>query len=216
MLAEGGKKMRMNLPLHEVEIPKRAVSPLRRIEVDPETDCWNWTGHAVKGYARVSWNRQHILVHRWIFARYVRPLKDGEEVHHKCRNSLCINPAHLEALYDAYHTWVTLRDNGRLGRCSKLVKECIYEPMERVTIQCFTGVVVCVFPTYVTLRLDDDEEIDIEVPWCPKKKRTRKKKRFSSTTPGAGQSRPTVARASTSKLPRTRAAAHTALPAPIR
>lgn len=63
--------------------------------------CWEWTGSTSAGYGRVSAGGRdggQIIVHRWMCERANGPIPDGFQVDHLCRNSLCVNPAHLEAV----------------------------------------------------------------------------------------------------------------------
>jgi hypothetical protein len=84
-----------------------AISLLLRTRRDG--DCLVWTGAAQSsGYGSVGvGNRKTALVHRVIFELTHGPIPDGQQVDHVkalgCRNRLCINPAHLEA--------VTAREN---------------------------------------------------------------------------------------------------------
>ena len=71
-----------------------------RIEVDAETGCWNWTGSdkSKAGYCRFFVEGKRVLVHRWAYEYFVGPIPEGWTVHHKCVNTSCSNPDHLEAL----------------------------------------------------------------------------------------------------------------------
>lgn len=60
-------------------------------------DCWPWRGCTVnaQGYGKLNIAGQMVLAHRYSYA-LVRPIPDGLELDHICRNPLCVNPAHLE------------------------------------------------------------------------------------------------------------------------
>lgn len=68
--------------------------------VDEATGCWNWRGGvAGNGYGSVRVpHGPQMGAHRaaWIVAN--GPVPDGLQIDHLCRNPLCINPAHLEAV----------------------------------------------------------------------------------------------------------------------
>jgi hypothetical protein len=56
-------------------------------------DCWMWI--AVKdrdGYGTI--NNQ--LAHRRSYMAFVGPIPDGYHLDHLCRNTACVNPAHLD------------------------------------------------------------------------------------------------------------------------
>lgn len=69
--------------------------------------CWLWTGatRAAKSarYGHISVRGKMILVHRAAYEAFKGPIPTGLTVDHVCRNTLCCNPAHLDA--------VTLREN---------------------------------------------------------------------------------------------------------
>ena len=67
--------------------------------------CWLFTGaKSQKGYGVVSrpptidGAKQSILAHRIIFEDEHGPIADGLELDHLCRNTMCCNPLHLEAV----------------------------------------------------------------------------------------------------------------------
>jgi len=69
--------------------------------VDPETDCWNWTGRGSTrkgGYGLISNGaaRSSIPAHVFVYEQVVGPVPDGMELDHTCENKACVNPAHLE------------------------------------------------------------------------------------------------------------------------
>ena len=80
--------------------------------------CWEWQGtksisHSGKGSAYGVVIREgvkpekRVLVHRLVYSMLVGPIPEGLTIDHLCRNTLCVNPVHLEA--------VTSRENTRRG-----------------------------------------------------------------------------------------------------
>ena len=70
--------------------------------------CWEWGGGVVSsGYGRVGIDGKRKLVHRVAYESIIGPIPDGLQIDHLCRNILCYNPEHLEA--------VTQKENLRRG-----------------------------------------------------------------------------------------------------
>lgn len=75
--------------------------------VDKAGDCWIWTGGKAYGYGSFYDGETKVYAHRWSYQHHVGPITDGLVIDHLCRQPLCVNPEHLEA--------VTNRENLRRG-----------------------------------------------------------------------------------------------------
>lgn len=71
--------------------------------VDAGRGCWNWLHSKAGEYARF---RQG-YAHRFSYELYKGPISDGLVVDHVCRNTMRVNPDHLQI--------VTQKENIRLG-----------------------------------------------------------------------------------------------------
>lgn len=79
-----------------------------RYEVDPN-GCWIWTGATDRhGYGLFSINGTLRAAHRYAYARQNGAIPPELVLDHLCRNTRCVNPAHLEA--------VTSGENVRRGQ----------------------------------------------------------------------------------------------------
>jgi hypothetical protein len=112
----------------EIAKPARRVTPavdrfMAKWALDVATGCWQWNAH-VAGWGYGDFNRGPGLTnqpaHRWAFEHFVRPLAEGEQVHHRCENPRCVNPDHLEAMTLDEHN---LR-HGKAWGVNKAKKEC--------------------------------------------------------------------------------------------
>lgn len=76
--------------------------------VEKGDDCWTWLGRRGGGNARygvLGVNYRRVYAHRFSYELLVGPIPDGLTIDHLCRNTLCVNPDHLEP--------VTLQENIR-------------------------------------------------------------------------------------------------------
>jgi hypothetical protein len=90
------------------------------------TGCWNWTGALNEdGYGQETVKASHtksglssVKAHRMMYQKKYGPIPAGLVLDHKCRNTKCVNPDHLEP--------VTNAENVRRGRSAKLTPEQVY------------------------------------------------------------------------------------------
>ncbi len=80
---------------------------------DGDEGCWRWIGGTVVNpsgvYGRmIDDEHRYRLAHRVSYEHHIGPIPDGLEVDHLCRNTLCVNPKHLEP--------VTKGENQRRGK----------------------------------------------------------------------------------------------------
>lgn len=83
---------------------------------EPNTGCWLWAAHSPNNrYGAMSWRgKKRVLAHIISYQIYVGPIPEGLSIDHKCRNTFCVNPEHLEP--------VTHLENVRRGKeATKLV-----------------------------------------------------------------------------------------------
>ena len=85
---------------NQVSLIDRILSSVNKTDY-----CWLWEGRSsgTLKYPQISVKGRQQMVHRLVYEELVRPLKPGETIDHLCRERMCVNPKHLEA--------VPLRDN---------------------------------------------------------------------------------------------------------
>lgn len=71
-------------------------------KVNKTDACWNWTGAKFyRGYGCFRLNGQSVLAHRVAYELVHGPTPMGLVIDHLCRNTLCVNPDHLEPVTNA-------------------------------------------------------------------------------------------------------------------
>lgn len=83
----------------------------KKISIDRETGCWNWTGALDPDYGMTWYKGRHEKVHRLLYAWLVEPLpmghegrKQGQLDHVVCKNTRCCNPLHVELVTQYVNT----------------------------------------------------------------------------------------------------------------
>lgn len=78
-----------------------------KVDVRGPDDCWPWTASVTgEGYGSISLGTRaegNTHAHRVAYLLDVGPLPVAHDIHHRCGNRRCCNPAHLEALPHALH-----------------------------------------------------------------------------------------------------------------
>lgn len=70
----------------------------QRSEVNSLTGCREWSlTPGAQGYGWACRNAKKVSAHRLAFKTWVGPLKPTDLVRHKCDNTICIEPTHLES-----------------------------------------------------------------------------------------------------------------------
>lgn len=83
----------------KIDIKKRFWDKVKKTN-----KCWNWLGCKTStGYAQIIRNKRLVYVHRLSYEFNIGKIPTGLTIDHKCKNRICVNPKHLEA--------VTLRVN---------------------------------------------------------------------------------------------------------
>ena len=64
-----------------------------------ESACWTWrAGIDSRGYGQFYFRGKNNIAHRIAYELVKGPIPAGLVIDHLCRNPLCVNPAHLEAV----------------------------------------------------------------------------------------------------------------------
>ena len=103
--------------------PERVAKIFRKIEIIPFSGCWIWMGVTNnKGYGRVVDGGKRMVMHRYLYEFFKRPIQDGKQIDHLCRVRCCVNPEHLEQVSSKENTY---RGNGPTS-INRAKTHCIY------------------------------------------------------------------------------------------
>ena len=81
--------------------------------------CWTWEAArgGYKDWYGVFFNgHRMVYAHRWVWEHEVGPIPEGLTIDHLCRNTACVNPAHLEPVPGSENT----------RRATRLITHCRY------------------------------------------------------------------------------------------
>lgn len=88
-------------PEHVTQIDTRGLSVEGKLRAHgwnvTESYCWEWAGsRKSKRYGTLHINGRYLGIHRLAYETWVGPIPEGLVIRHKCDNTWCINPDHLE------------------------------------------------------------------------------------------------------------------------
>lgn len=78
-------------------IQERLVRLMSKVRVVSE--CWEWQGARwgdERRYGQIRWNGHSTNAHRVFYEIFVGPISPNRVLDHLCRNTICVNPHHLE------------------------------------------------------------------------------------------------------------------------
>jgi hypothetical protein len=91
---------------------------------EPNTGCWLWLGCINKqGYGKISWRidgkQFYSYIHRYIFEKLRGSIASGLELDHRCKNTVCCNPYHLEPVTHLVNMrrWIVRDDPDNILLC---------------------------------------------------------------------------------------------------
>lgn len=94
------------------------------VERIPFHTCWEWMGHVMTSRGGLQYGRiasgggvkRMLYAHRVAFELHKGPIPAAMEIDHLCRNTRCVNPAHLEAVTPRVNI---LRSNSVSGHAAR-------------------------------------------------------------------------------------------------
>lgn len=104
---------------------------MEKVQVLPN-DCWLWTGAKKAGrkrkgisplYGAFGLNNKTVNAHVASYLFFKGNIKQGLEIDHLCRNTLCVNPNHLEAVTHSINCKRGLGGEHRKEEC-KTITHC--------------------------------------------------------------------------------------------
>lgn len=101
-------------------MPRLLASPAERIKARVEIDgagCWQWRRKRDReGYGHIKLHGRDLLAHRASYEAFVGVIPAGLTLDHLCRQTGCVNPAHLEPVTNRENI---LRGNGVTAQAAR-------------------------------------------------------------------------------------------------
>jgi hypothetical protein len=97
--------------------------------------CWEWTGAKTeKGYGQFYYTKQNGTrtngrAHRFSYLHFIGSYNPKMIIHHKCRNTSCVNPEHLEVRTNRSNV---LEGSGPTSINARKTKCCLGHPLDAV------------------------------------------------------------------------------------
>lgn len=91
---------------------------MRFVEPEPTSGCWLWIGPLTpNGYGKFWMHGADHAAHRVAYLRWRGPILPGLEIDHRCRVTMCVNPAHLDLVTHAENQrrWIAAKTHCKRG-----------------------------------------------------------------------------------------------------
>lgn len=96
---------------------------LRRI-IEDERGCWRWQGaRDDRGYGILKIGGHKTRAQRLSYRLFIGEIPPGQDIHHRCGNPGCVNPAHLEAVEKSEHVELSANNVTLYNRAKT---HCVY------------------------------------------------------------------------------------------
>jgi len=89
-------------------------------ETGNQTECWEWKRKTKSGYPLARFGKRNILLHRASLEMSEGKPLGVLHAHHKCANTACVNPNHLEPATAADNVLEMLARNSYIARIAEL------------------------------------------------------------------------------------------------
>lgn len=102
------------------------LSGIRERVVVSDAGCWEWQGRVKGGYPYVGLADKTVSVHRIVLEMVLGAPLGVMESHHKCANSVCVNPEHLQ-LVTQYDNVAEMRSRNSLEARIRELEAAVFE-----------------------------------------------------------------------------------------
>jgi hypothetical protein len=92
--------------------------------VEPTGFCWSWTGGTNGRYGQMQYGGSPKMAHRISYELMVGEIPTGMVIDHLCRNTLCVNPDHLEPVTQKINIERSIRIPSRYGEYRRSMTHC--------------------------------------------------------------------------------------------
>ena len=133
------------------------------LRVEKTATCWIWKGHVLakgKAYGQVHIRGKSMMAHRYPWEQKHGPVPPRLQLDHLCRNRLCVNPNHLEA--------VSAREN--------IMRSTGVAAINAKRTKCVNGHELSPENTKTSLRKDGNTRRHCRKCWAAANRRYREKK----------------------------------------
>lgn len=98
-------------------------------EVNKTADCWEWIGgKQSSGYGYYALDGKMRQAHRVAYEMAHGPIPADHQIHHRCHNRPCVNPAHLEPIHKTKHVLIHDTFSGRKSRQTHCIRGHEFTP----------------------------------------------------------------------------------------